>query len=405
MNYYIKSLLLLIFSLSVSFGQYAGFKNFEIVESVPIETSFDNPDVRNAYEVWLEMINGAKKTLDIEQFYISTEPNEPLEDILRSVIEAGKRGVKVRIVADAGMYKTYPQTLDMLGKQKNISVRLIDYRKISGGVQHSKYFIVDGMEVFLGSQNFDWRALKHIIELGFKITDEKAAKIYTDIFEIDWQLSSPDSNEAKRGVVKNKYSVPLQIVENSDTIKYYPTFSSINHIPDKNLWDETHLINLIDSAKNELFFHVLTYSPISRGKEYYANLDNALRRAAVRGVKVHVMTSDWSKRKPTIDHLKSLAVIPNIEVKMSTIPEWSGGFISHARVDHRKILIIDDDRCWLGTSNWEKSYFYAGRNIGVVVQNLKIVKKLKEIYLKSWNGEYSYNIKPEIEYTPPKIGE
>ncbi len=405
MNYYIKLVFLFLIYFSFTFAQYADYKNFEIVESVPIETSFDIPDVRNTYEVWLEMINGAKKTLDIEQFYISTEPNEPLEDILQSVISAGKRGVKVRIVADAGMYKTYPQTLDMLGKQKNISVRLIDYRKISGGVQHSKYFIVDGKEVFLGSQNFDWRALKHIFELGFKITDAKAAKIYTDIFEIDWQLSSPDSNEAKKGIVTKKYSVPLQIVENSDTIKYYPTFSSINHIPDNDLWDETHLVNLIDGAKKELYFHVLTYSPISRGKEYYATLDNALRRAAVRGVKVHVMTSDWSKRKPTIDHLKSLAVIPNIEVKLSTIPEWSGGFIPFARVDHRKILIIDDDQCWMGTSNWEKSYFYAGRNIGVVVQNLKIVNKLKDIFLKSWNGEYSYNVKPEIEYTPPKIGE
>lgn len=405
MNYYIKPLILLIFSLSVSFGQYAGFKNFEIVESVPIETSFDNPDVRNTHEVWLEMINGAKKTLDIEQFYISNEPNEPLEDILQSIIEAGKRGVRVRVIADAGMYKTYPRTLDMLGKQKNISVRLIDYRKISGGVQHSKYFIVDEKEVFLGSQNFDWRALKHIFELGFRIRDEKAAKIYTDIFNIDWLLSSPDSNEAKKAVVKKKYNVPLQIVENSDTIRYYPTFSSINHIPDKNLWDETHLIKLIDKAKRELFFHVLTYSPVSRGKEYYPALDNTLRRAAVRGVKVHVMTSDWSKRKPTIDHLKSLSLVPNIEVKMSTIPEWSGGYIPYARVDHRKILIIDEEECWIGSSNWEKSYFYAGRNIGIVVQNPKIVKKLKEIYLDSWNGEYSYNIKPEIEYIPPKIGD
>lgn len=405
MNIYYKSILLLLFCLSVTFGQYAGYKNFEIVESVPIEILFDNPDVRNTHEVWLEMINGAKKTLDIEQFYISTEPNEPLEDILQAVIGAGKRGVKVRVIADAGMYKTYPQTLDTLGKHKNISVRLIDYRKISGGVQHAKYFIVDGREVFLGSQNFDWRALKHIFELGFKITDEKAAKIYTDIFDIDWRLSSPDSNEAKNAVVKKKYSVPLQIVENSDTITFFPTFSSINHIPDKDLWDETHLINLIDSAKKELFFHVLTYSPLSRGRDYYAVLDNALRRAAVRGVKVHVFTSDWSKRKPTIDHLKSLAVIPNIEVKMSTVPEWSGGFIPFARVDHRKILIIDDEQCWLGTSNWEKSYFYAGRNIGVIVQNQKIVKRLKEIYLKSWNGEYSYNVKPEIEYIPPKIGE
>ncbi|MBU2471206.1 MAG: phospholipase, partial [Bacteroidetes bacterium] len=116
-------------------------------------------------------------------------------------------------------------------------------------------------------------------------------------------------------------------------------------------------------------------------------------------------TSDWSKRKPTINFLKSLSVVPNIEVKMSTIPEWSGGFIPFARVDHRKYLLVDGKKCWLGTSNWEKSYFYSGRNIGVVVENRKIVQKLRDIYLTSWDGPYSYLIKPEVEYTPPKIEE
>jgi phosphatidylserine/phosphatidylglycerophosphate/cardiolipin synthase-like enzyme len=133
-------------------------------------------------------------------------------------------------------------------------------------------------------------------------------------------------------------------------------------------------------------------------------LDNALRRAAARGVKVHVMAADWSKRKPTIDYLKSLAVIPNIEVKLSTIPEWSGGFVPYARVDHSKFLVVDDHLSWIGTANWEKSYFYNARNVGVVVDNATVNKILKKIYLNNWNSSYSYLVKPEIEYTPPKIG-
>jgi phosphatidylserine/phosphatidylglycerophosphate/cardiolipin synthase-like enzyme len=187
-------------------AQIAGFKNFEIVESAPVETTLDNPDVRNAHEVWLEMIGHAKRNLDLEQYYISNEPNEPLEDIIMAVVEAGKRGVKVRIIADAGMYKTYSQTLDMLGKQKNISVRLIDYGKMAGGIEHAKYFIVDGEEVFLESQNFDRRALKHIYKLGVHITDKRAAKTFTDIFEMDWELFGPESNNFK--VHKERLKVP-----------------------------------------------------------------------------------------------------------------------------------------------------------------------------------------------------
>ena len=45
---------------------------------------------------------------------------------------------------------------------------MIDIGTVAGGVQHAKFFIVDGEEVFLGSQNFDWRALKHIHELGVR---------------------------------------------------------------------------------------------------------------------------------------------------------------------------------------------------------------------------------------------
>jgi hypothetical protein len=38
---------------------YLGQQNFdiELVESIPVETTLDNPDIRNTQEVWLEMIN------------------------------------------------------------------------------------------------------------------------------------------------------------------------------------------------------------------------------------------------------------------------------------------------------------------------------------------------------------
>jgi phosphatidylserine/phosphatidylglycerophosphate/cardiolipin synthase-like enzyme len=384
-------------------AQIAGFKNFEIVESAPIETTLDNPEVRNAYDVWLEMINKAKRKLDLEQFYISNEPQEPLEDIIKAVVEAGKRGVKVRIIADAGMYKTYPQTLDMLGTQKNISVRLIDYRKISDGPEHAKYFIVDGEDVYLGSQNFDWRALKHIYELGVRITDKRAAETFTDIFEMDWKLSGPEGKNIK--IHRKRYQTPYVLIGGDDPLKYYPTFGPTGYIPDESLWDEKQLVSLIDQAKVDIYVHVLTYSPVASKKDYYEVLDNALRRAATRGVKVHVMCADWCKRKPTIDYLKSLGVIPNIEVKLSTIPEWSGGFIPYARVNHSKFLVVDDRWSWIGTSNWEKSYFHNARNVGVVVENKTVNQILKKIYVKNWNSSYSYLLKPEIEYAPPKIGE
>src|SRR5512140_1591724 len=42
---------------------------FELVESVPIETTLDHPELRDASDVWLDMIAGAHTSIDLAQFY------------------------------------------------------------------------------------------------------------------------------------------------------------------------------------------------------------------------------------------------------------------------------------------------------------------------------------------------
>ena len=340
-------------------SQISGYANFEIVESIPIETTLDNPGIRNTSEVWLEMINGAKRSLDIEQFYISDQKAEPLEAIISAIIEAGKRGVKVRIVVDARMYKTYPETVDRLGKHANTQTRVIDFGKLMNGVQHAKFFIVDNEQVFFGSQNFDWRALKHIHELGIRLHHPAAVKIYADVFDLDWNLAEKNDPSLIPSLLhQQSYPVPFTVVEaGNDTLIFSPIMSPKGLITDSTLWDERHIVNLIDKAKTDVMCQFLAYSPVNRDKSYYAELDNALRRAAARGVKVKMMVSDWEKDHPAVDHIKSLSLVPNIEVKFSVIPEWSGGYISYARVDHCKFLVVDGGSSWLGTSNWGKRIF------------------------------------------------
>ena len=400
-------LLILLIISSKTFSQVAGYPDFEIIESTPIETNLDNPDIRDAEDVWLEMINEAKTSLDIEEFYLSPQKGEPLEDIIDAVIAAGKRGVAVRIIVDARMYKTYPETADMLGQKKNISLRIIDFGKLAGGVQHAKYFIVDGEEIYLGSQNFDWRSLKHIHELGVRLRHNDAVAMYRDIFELDWKLSEKnDPSLIATYLQLHRYSVPFKVDEGSaDTLVFYPTFSPKSLIPDPTLWDETSIAYLINSAKNEVMCQILSYSPMSRDQSLYTVLDNALRSAAARSVKVKMIVADWGKATEAEKYLKDLSRVPNIEVKFSSIPEWSGGYVPFARVEHCKYLVVDSSLCWLGTSNWEKSYFYNTRNIGVVVQSEKIAGILRRIFLKSWDGPYSESVKLDGEYQARKHGE
>ena len=399
--------LLPFIACSQSSGTIAGYPDFEIVESVPIGTNLDNPDIRNTHEVWLEMINGAKRSLDIEEFYISDQKGELLQDVLAAIVDAGRRGVSVRIIADGNMHKTYPLPVDSLGKLQNITVRIIEFGKLTHGIQHAKYFIVDGEQIFVGSQNFDWRSLKHIHEIGVRIRNADAVKIYEDIFNVDWKLSEKNDSTLLSSVAPQKaYNLPVRIVEEpGDTLVYVPTMSPKGLITDSALWDETNIVSLIDGAKHDVMVQVLTYSPSLRDGGSYTVLDSAMRRAAARGVHVKLIVSDWSIGPYIIEHLKNLARVPNIEVKFTSIPDYSGGYISFARVEHCKYLVVDSMMCWIGTANWEKGYFYTIRNLGVVVTSRKISSIMNRIFLKSWDGPYSTLVKPDGVYEARKHGE
>ncbi len=103
----------LLIVVSVVFGQN---RTFELVESIPEETVLDNPDIRNTHEVWLEMLNSAKYQINIEQFYITSEKGEMLEDILDAIVNAAKRGVKVNIIVDSKFFQTYPDDVNAFWK-------------------------------------------------------------------------------------------------------------------------------------------------------------------------------------------------------------------------------------------------------------------------------------------------
>jgi len=401
------ALALLSFPAASCVGQTAAYPDFELVETIPVETTLDNPDIRNTTGVWVGMIGRAKESLDFEEFYVSHKAGEPLDSVIGAIIAAARRGVKVRFIADARMYRTYPEVIDSLARVPNIAKRIIDIGKFAGGVQHAKYFIVDGEEIFLGSQNFDWRALKHIHELGLRIRHRDAVSIYRDIFELDWKLAEHnDRAEAASLLSAKTYAVPFALkYGDSDSVVFTPTMSPKSLIIDSSLWDETAIVKLIDGATKDVMCQFLTYSPATRDKSYYAVLNDALIRAAARGVKVKLIVADWSKESPTVDYLKKLSRIPNIEVNFSVIPEFSGGYIPFSRVEHCKFIVADDDEFWLGTSNAERGYFYSSRNVGVVAQNKTLAGLLRKIFLKGWEGPYMEKVDGTKEYSPRKHGE
>src|SRR6185295_9922730 len=75
---------------------------FELVETVPIETTLDHPELRDAADVWLAMIGAARSSIDLGQFYASNHQPSRLEPVVAALEAAIARGVRVRFFAEQG---------------------------------------------------------------------------------------------------------------------------------------------------------------------------------------------------------------------------------------------------------------------------------------------------------------
>jgi len=384
----------------------------QLVETRPIESALGNPLLPAALDTWLELIAGARQRLDFEEFYLSTWPGEPTEPLLAALGAAARRGVHVRLILDVRMHRTYPQPADSLARLPGFEVRIVDFGRIAGGIQHAKFFLVDGATVFLGSQNFDWRALKHIHELGVCVRDPRVAGEYQRVLDLDWEAATPVGQAPDTARVFHAAqaphppgSLPYRIVQApGDTVQLWPGWSPRSFIPDTSLWDRDLIVRMLDDARHEIVAQVLTYSPVDRGQRDDA-LDAALRRAAGRGVRVRLVISDWETGSPALKELQSLARVPGIEVKLSTVPEWSGGYIPFARVEHCKYAVVDTAWTWVGTSNWEPSYFHGTRNVSATMRNRPLAAQARAIFEASWNAPGAVTLDPSTTYPAKPHGE
>lgn len=384
----------------------------ELVESWPSGTSLDHADIRDASDVWLEMIEAARESIDLAQFYVSDAPSSvndaqrvdsKLARIIAAIESAAARGVKVRGLFDAKFHKTYPETIDRLGRVANIESRLLDLKPVTDGVLHAKYFVVDGRLTFLGSQNFDWRSLEHIQELGIRIDSAPVARAFLEAFDLDWRIAGGEKRPTNAS--KSADGFPVRVGEGDSAYSITPVYSPVELAPDPRLWDLPRMTALIDGAKKTVHIQLMTYRMTSRDGDYFEVLENALRRAAARGVRVQLLLADWCMRKGTIEGLQALEPLANVEVKLVTIPQSSEGFVPFARVAHAKYMSVDGRAAWIGTSNWEKDYFHASRNVGLVIEGGALPRQLDAFFLDGWNGPYAKAVDPCAMYTAPRIGD
>ncbi|MDJ1653358.1 phospholipase D-like domain-containing protein [Raoultella sp. Ech2A] len=372
---------------------------YELVYNAPQETTLQNNDLRNAAEVWQQMFDSARSHIDLAQFYVANEKGSLLDGVLNHLRAAGERGVKIRfLMEEKGVGLSTPETLAALKTIPNLELRIIPFHRLTGGIVHAKYLLADGKEAFVGSQNFDWRALEQIQETGLRISDAQAVRQIQAIFDQDWQAQA---------LLEENKPVPKLAWQASESPPQgnYLVASPRDYNPSGVIDSQVELPRLLANAKSRIRVQVMDYAPLSWGEKgkrpFYAPIDNALRSAAARGVQVELMVASWNLKKPDVFWLKSLSLVPNVQLKVVTIPPASRGFIPFARVVHSKLMTIDGSTAWVGTSNWSGGYFDNSRNLELVLNSAPMAERVDALYSQLWNSRYAEPIKVDFDYPLP----
>lgn len=377
---------------------------FELVHTVPRETTLATPDLRDAALVWKEMFDSAQREIVFGQFYVAGQDGEALDDIMAHLEAAGRRGVKIRFLMEKkGEFASVPATIEKLKRIPNLELRQLDYSRMTGnGIIHAKYFVVDGRTAYVGSQNFDWRSFSHIHETGLKISDPTVAAQVQAIFEIDWAAQAAIA--AGQAPVMTNHSVVAADVARGNYLVASPNAYNPPGVGDS----QSELVRLIAQAQQEIRVQLLDYAPLSYGpnhtRPYYAVIDDALRAAATRGVKIKLMVSNWNTEAPAIRYLQSLALLPNVEIRIVTLPQAKSGFIPFARVIHTKAMSIDGKIAWVGTSNWAGGYLDNSRNLEVVLHDAAMAQRVAALHEQTWSSSYAQAIDVLKVYPRPAKG-
>lgn len=124
----------------------------------------------------VSFIGSARETVDIEMYTFSSDA------MMKAVGNAVKRGVRVRIIMEPRVEDSRKQkvfdTLAALGAEMRWAS--LEYK-----LTHSKFVIVDGKKVLIGSINFSKSALNDNREAD-AVIEGVGVKEVAGIFETDW---------------------------------------------------------------------------------------------------------------------------------------------------------------------------------------------------------------------------
>ncbi|MEI6392476.1 MAG: phospholipase D-like domain-containing protein [Verrucomicrobiota bacterium] len=290
----------------------------------------------------IDAIDAARKSLRIKMFSFSAP------DLLKAVIAAHQRGVKVWVMLNAARRsgeddnKTVRKALTRAGADvKDSSPEF--------GITHEKSMVVDDELAFVKSLNWATENLTETRDYAIVTGHKKGVREVIDGFEADWH----------RQVFKPGLSAHMIWCPNDG---------------------RERIAHFIDEVRHTLFVQNERYQD--------AVIIERLVRAKERGVKIHVMARPphTLKKDKLIEGVGGLRIMDDVGIKVHKL--------KHLKL-HGKMLLADGSRAIVGSINLAPGSFDDRRELAIEVHDEEVVARLDKIARHDWEHSHPLDLSDE----------
>jgi cardiolipin synthase len=296
--------------------------------------------------VLLDAINGAKKSIDLEIYMITT--SGAAGDIVQALIERSKAGVNVRVILEVAPFvpPTPPHcdsapSLDINKKAREALMAggvKVSYSSPRFKYTHEKAMLIDGQTAYVMTTNFTGAAFTNNRE--YILVDRTPADVASlaGIFDADWNAT------------------PYQ--PNNPALVLSPTNS------------RPQLRDLIDSAKRSIAVEV----EFATDPELIAHLG----AKAKAGVEVAVLVSAQGVDRCTggdVDADEFAALHAAGVTKVAVMRKF---------VLHAKCIVVDGERAYIGSENLSANSLDHNREVGLLLSDKGVASKLSATIRSDW---------------------
>jgi putative cardiolipin synthase len=394
------------------------------------------PDGVEALAVRLGGAARSERTLDVMYYLYNSDLTGLL--LIDAMLQAADRGVRVRLLLDDVLTRGYDKGLMALDTHPNFEIRmfnpwarrsmralnmLTDFGRLNRRM-HNKAFIMDNQAAVIGGRNIgnEYFAADEAVNFGDldvlalgPIVDE-----ISDMFDLYWNHKLavpvpavvPPPSDANReiGLLRQRIADALVLAQEThygammkDLLAYaqlkeedylWAPYQFIFDSPDKAIkkkYDEADTIlppmrEILLAAEKE----IIVVSP------YFVPLDTTIEgfgKMRERGVETIVITNSLASNNHTVVHsgyapsrkplLKQGVRLYEIRPDLQARGVEKSGIARSGGTLHTKAFIVDREKVFIGTFNWDPRSAYLNTEMGVVfhepVVAEEIVRRAEEL--------------------------